>query len=59
VNKQLTLIHFPYKVNKTYRFDTGKTVDSKTDNATSTVSLQLTDLDPKAFDNVIVLQVSR
>jgi len=59
VNKQLSLTQLPYKVIKAYRFDTGKTVDSKTDKATSTVSLQLTDLDPKAIDNVIVLQVAK
>ena len=59
LNKELILNQFPYKVKKVYRFETGKTVDSKTDNVASAVSLKLTDLDPKAIDNVIVLQVTK
>jgi alpha-L-fucosidase len=59
LNKELTLNQFPYQVNKAYRFETGKTVGVKTSKATSTLSLQLSDLDPNAIDNVIVLQVSK
>jgi hypothetical protein len=59
LNKELILNQFPYKVNKAYRFETGKTVESRVDKAASILSLRLSDLDPNAIDNVIVLQVSR
>ena len=59
LNKQLTLNNFPYKVSKSYMFETVKTVESRADKAASTLSLHLPDLEPMAFDNVIVLQVSR
>ena len=59
LNKQLTLTHFPYKVSKAYRFETGKTVDFKSDKGTSSVNLIIAGLDPMAIDNVIVLQVSK
>ena len=59
LNKELILNQFPYKVNKAYRFETGKTVESRTDKVASKLSLKLTDMDPNAIDNVIVLQVSK
>ena len=59
LNKQLTLTHFQYKVNKAYRFETGKTVDFKSDKGTSSINLNVAGLDPMTIDNVIVLQISK
>jgi alpha-L-fucosidase len=59
LDKQLTLTHFPYKVSKAYSFETGKTVDFKSDKGTSSINLMVAGLDPMAVDNVIVLKVSK
>jgi len=59
INKGLTINNFPYKISKAYSFETGKTVEFKSGKAASDVSLQLSNLDPNAIDNVFILQVSR
>ena len=59
VNNQMILNHFPHKVRKAYRFETGKTLDFKTDKKVSSVSLQIPEMDPNAIDNVIVLRVRK
>jgi hypothetical protein len=55
---QLSL-SFPYKIKKAYRFESGKSVKLRSDNANATVGLQLSGLDSAAIDNVVVLKVSR
>jgi len=59
LNELLTLNHFPYKVIKAYRFETGKTVDFKYDKEMSSINLQIPGLNSEAIDNVIVLQVTK
>jgi len=55
LNKQLILNQFPYKVNKAYCFETGKTIDFKEGKSASSIILQIAGLDQKAIDNVVVL----
>jgi alpha-L-fucosidase len=59
LNNELLLNHFPYKLIKASRFETGKNVITTDDIAASVLSLQVPDLDPDSIDNVIVLEVSR
>jgi hypothetical protein len=55
---QLNLIRFPYKIDKAYHFESGKSVKFRVDNTAAKVSLQLSGLDSAAIDNVVVLKVS-
>jgi alpha-L-fucosidase len=59
VNNELTLNHFPYKVSKAYRFESGKAVDVRSNLSASTLNIRIGDLNPDLIDNVIVLQVSK
>jgi alpha-L-fucosidase len=59
LGKQLTLGHFHYKLDKAYLFDSGQSVQFKSDQASSTVSLQIPGLYSESIDQVIVLEVSR
>jgi alpha-L-fucosidase len=59
LDKQLTLNHFPYTLNKAYRFESGQSIQFKTDQVASIISLQIPELNSKEIDNVIVLQISR
>jgi alpha-L-fucosidase len=54
---QLNLTGFPYKIDKAYRFESGKSVKFRADKAAPTVSLQISGLDSVAIDNVVVLKV--
>ncbi len=59
LNKELILNHFPYKVNKVYRFETGKSFNFRSDKDSSTLIIKIKKTDAKLIDNVIVLQVSK
>jgi alpha-L-fucosidase len=59
LDKQLTLIHFPYKLDKAYRFESGQSIIFQADQAAATASIQISELDSEAMDQVIVLEVSR
>jgi alpha-L-fucosidase len=59
LNNQLTLNHFPYKLNKASRFESGEPVRFKEDQASSAINLQIPDLNNEDIDQVIVLQVSK
>ena len=56
---QLNLTGINYKIDKAYHFESGKLIRFRADEVAATVSLQLSDLDSVAIDNVVVLKVSR
>ena len=59
LNNELILNHFPYNVSKAYMFESGKTVDVRSNLSTSIMNIRIGDLNPDLIDNVIVLQVSK
>ena len=59
INKELTLINFPYSITRAYSFETSKPIDFKADKVASSINLQVAGLDPETIDHVIVLQVSK
>jgi len=59
LTSELILSHFPYKLNKAYCFESGKSAKFKTDQSARTVTLQIPEMDSTAIDNVIILQVTR
>jgi alpha-L-fucosidase len=58
-DNQLIFNKFPYELKKAFFFETRKSLTFRTDEKTSSVALQLPELDCEAIDNVIVLKVSR
>ena len=59
LDNKLELSNLPFKIAKAYMFGTGKSVKFKADKLSAAVTLQLSELDMEAIDNVIVLKLSK
>ncbi len=59
IKNKIELKNFPYKTEKAYWFETGKTIEFKTNKGNSEVALQMPFLKVEAIDQVIVLQIKK
>ncbi|HSO86336.1 MAG TPA: alpha-L-fucosidase [Draconibacterium sp.] len=57
VKNQIELKDFPYELKKASRFESGKNIKFNTDKKTNLIALEMPDLNPEAYDQVIILEV--
>jgi alpha-L-fucosidase len=58
LKNQLVLNNFPYKISKASWFESGQSVNFRSNNSTGEIDVQLPELKPDAIDQVIILNTS-